>query len=535
MSVVDSTEHSGKPAQYHLIRKKYLEGNTKRSGDEWYLRMRAAVEKKKAEKITSTEDSNNRQPQTPVPKSSSKPKQHSNGSSGVRHRRQHSQRNSATGSPIVAKQDARYLCERALRLQLYGNNIPSTAGCSTITQDIELESCSSEKTVNQDESSLSSQNSLDNSVYATRNSIERDVEFQAGTTDVSKVEKQCDGFEEIPIDCSVYNRYSGPEGMGPVSAGKITALTHQNQLLVVGTETGRIYIIETSNLSDKPTLLPDSHEGQVIDLVLSESGQCLLSISLDKTIRIWWIESANETRCVRVIQEPGVPICVLFTPSNNNIFSVGTVSSFLKFYNLSTGKVLKKHKLKRSSGCMAWGHEPSVLCMADTGGRVSSCYYDFMNHNVKRISTVTLERGVPVTSLTRQGNLLLANAMCDSVYLLKLCPNALYTLSIVNKICIPHQRVILRSSFCPEELLFATGAEDGTVRMVQFSEDTSRPPKVLKLQGHQGAVLNVSVSSNGNIASGDELGCVMVWKYDKRTTTNCKMDSSIQDCSEDKS
>ena len=549
-----------RPDQYRKLRAKLLK-NEGRETNEWYIKMREILKKrsaqsyyeKKASNQTVQSPSNNKPTNDRMlPTQKSTPRtpprqQHSNGSSGnnnqVKNRRQANHRNSNTGSPIVAKQDAMYLCERALRLQLYrGSMDPSTAGCSTITQDIELESCSSDKasTVEVDGSSASSHNSLGSSIYAVRNSIDKDKEDLPESTKMSNNEDRMCDFDEIPINCRVSNRYSGPEGMGPVSAGKITALRHGSQLLAAGTETGRIFIISTEDLSAKPTLLQNNHNSQVIDLVWSESGQCLLSTSLDKTIRIWWIESESETRCVRVIQEPGVPICVLFTPGNNNVFLVGTASSFLKFYNLSTGKVLKKHKLKRSSGCMAWGQESSILCIADTSGRVSSCYYDFMNHNVKRISTVTLERGAPVTSLSRKDNLLLANIMCDSVYLLKLCPKAPYAISIMNKVCVPHQRAILRSSFCPEELLFATGSEDGTVRMVQHTTSStsgsSSRPQVLKLQGHQGAVLNVAVSEKGNIASGDELGCVMIWKYEKQSaSTLCKRESSIQDGSEDKS
>ena len=439
-----------------------------------------------------------------------------------------------------------YLCEATLRTPGWhvDGGVQSTTRCSTITQDMELES---------HDSSVSSCDTLDDGTsehdwddaYHGRRAVLKVVPVTPGeahhsaawplpelppTTDSAAgvVEEVVVG--ELDVEYRVVQRIGEPEGLGP-AAGRVTALKYcvgVLSLLAAGTERGIVVVIRDGQ-PDNPL---HGHTAQVMDLVWSEPGQCLLSTSLDRTIRIWSVDASvpNQNSCIRTLAEPSVGLCITLSPSNNNMFATGTEGSVLKFYNVSTGKLVKKHKLKHAVGYLAWSPCGKALYVADARGRVTAYAYNLLSHSIKKCAVVALDEKRPVTSLccrrTPETDLLLANVMASAVYVILCLPTAPYTMTVYRKLAIPQRQTMLRSVFCPTQscLSFATGSEDGTVWIVQEQRKPAAsarnapapPPKVMKLQGHQGAVLNVSASQKGMVASGDELGCIMLWSCKSR-------------------
>lgn len=150
--------------------------------------------------------------------------------------------------------------------------------------------------------------------------------------------------------------------------------------------------------------------------------------------------------------------------------------------------------------------------------------YDFMTQAARRSCVVVLARGRPVTSLAHLAapgggraprSLLLANTTASAVFLIRAEQGPPAALTTLRRIALPQRQAVLRSAFCPLPgkggAAFATGSEDGSVWLVHPGRHQPHCP-LLKLQGHQGAVLNVSVDRVGVLASGDELGCVMLWR-----------------------
>ena len=448
------------------------------------------------------------------------------------------------GSPLVRRNPGGpgYLCEDMLQggLAFRGQ---STARCSTITQDMELDSQSDHSTGSSLESDLetaASSTSRPILVSSMNNgrppcssplleaSIFGDVEREDDKAPSNPFPHPTECTIDLALDCRVLYRIGEREGMGPY-AGKITALKYcvgVLSLLAAGTESGIVFIVREGK-ADAPLL---GHSAKVMDLVWSEPGSCLLSVSLDKTIRVWRVDSSrpDANECIRSVSEPAVGLCISLAPLNNNIFVVGTVGNTLTFYNISTGKLVRRHKLKRSAGFLAWSPSGRALYLGDAGGRVVACQYDFMTHDLKKSSVVHLEEEYPVTSLclrrTPEGeDLLLANVMCNVLYLIQTASMPPYTMHVVRRLPIPQRCSILRSVFCPgNRLLFTTGSEDGSLWVVQASIGSEAPPQVLKLQGHQGTVLNVAVNQRGNITSGDEMGCIMIWECRTHTARKRK-------------
>eukprot|EP01065_Artemidia_motanka_P020382 TRINITY_DN24399_c0_g1_i1.p1 TRINITY_DN24399_c0_g1~~TRINITY_DN24399_c0_g1_i1.p1 ORF type:complete len:655 (+),score=234.99 TRINITY_DN24399_c0_g1_i1:58-1965(+) len=447
-----------------------------------------------------------------------------------------------------------YLCESALRDFLrYGAGgvaANSTARCSTITQDMDLDSLSDDT---QSQGEVDWEETAEAGGGGARS--DDDIAFDDSWTlvptpvergDVSGKEGPEDAQigDDLPVDVSyrVTHRFGDPEGLGP-SAGRITALRHCASapgLLAAGTDRGHIYL-----LREGPEAVAErvgGHSAQVMDVEWSNNGQYLLSVGLDGVTRIWTGWSSRSTtasprrpatraRCVREIADAALMgLAVRFTPRNNNIFAVaGAAPGYapaIKFYNLSTGKVVRGQKLKFAVWYFAWSHSGDCMFTADAGGCVTAYSYDFMTQTAKKSCTAVLVRGHQVTSLSflpppsradreegSQRALLLANTMASAVFILGVHQGTPMRLTILRKVALPQRHAILRSAFCPlpgVPAAFATGSEDGSVWLLRPGRGKSEP--LLKLQGHQGAVLNVSVDGQGGIASGDELGCVMLWR-----------------------
>eukprot|EP00659_Diplonema_papillatum_P008041 gene8041-12363_t len=259
-------------------------------------------------------------------------------------------------SPVLKREQrpaGPYLCEAALNFQFHAGP-HTTARPSTITQDMDIDSSSasssddSDIVEESDQLSRASGTDLGHSFLgitgrpprvssAVKTPVKEGKPAEQFPADTQQ-QQQLPLVEESGYECRATRRVGEPEGMGPHS-GAITALKCNPavvRLLAAGTFSGTVYVIHDV----KTTEMLTGHRLAVADLEWSASGQCLISASLDGTVRIWWVErqqSLGSSRCIRVINEPAVALCVRFAPSNNNIFAVGTgAASLLKFYNLST-------------------------------------------------------------------------------------------------------------------------------------------------------------------------------------------------------
>eukprot|EP01062_Namystynia_karyoxenos_P046651 TRINITY_DN35005_c0_g1_i1.p1 TRINITY_DN35005_c0_g1~~TRINITY_DN35005_c0_g1_i1.p1 ORF type:complete len:693 (+),score=206.60 TRINITY_DN35005_c0_g1_i1:81-2081(+) len=451
-----------------------------------------------------------------------------------------------------------YLCESALRDFLRygaGTAVQSTARCSTITQDMDLDSLSDE-TPSQQEEAFDDWEDMEQVAEAREGlhlgAVDRGLAHPArpaasaaSETDTDEVARAGHGAalqrqDTGEADFRVTHRFGEPEGLGP-AAGHVTALRHcagSAQLLAAGTDLGHIYLLRAWE-GVPPAERLAGHSAQVMDLEWSDNGHYLLSVALDNVTRIWsgWgapgdAARAGCARCVRQIPDLAFCLAVRFTPRNNNIFAVAAAAAAslapsIKLYNLSTGKVVRKHKVKRAVSYFAWSDSGDCLFTADVGGCVTAYAYDFMTQNAKKGAVAALTRGSAVTSLAclavpsgpdgEPRALLLANTMASAVFLMRVTQGPQLRIAVLRRVALPQRQAILRSAFCPLPGIstgaFATGSEDGSVWLVHPGRRRGEQgAPLLKLQGHQGAVLNVSVDGQGGIASGDELGCVMLWR-----------------------
>jgi len=79
------------------------------------------------------------------------------------------------------------------------------------------------------------------------------------------------------------------------------------------------------------------HEGPVRNFDWSISGDQLLSVSDDATLRVWDVKSGQALRVVLDPQRLPVLSCA-FQPLNNNIVATGNALGYVNVFNVSTGK-----------------------------------------------------------------------------------------------------------------------------------------------------------------------------------------------------
>lgn len=92
-----------------------------------------------------------------------------------------------------------------------------------------------------------------------------------------------------------------------------------------------------------------------IDFDWSVANEYIISVGVDKTIRLW---DTSSGKCIRSLTEKTAATCIMFHPMNGNVFVAGFAGGLVLIYNLSTGKVSNTIKI---------GKPVTAICMSALG------------------------------------------------------------------------------------------------------------------------------------------------------------------------
>ncbi|KAI3782621.1 hypothetical protein L2E82_12674 [Cichorium intybus] len=98
-----------------------------------------------------------------------------------------------------------------------------------------------------------------------------------------------------------------------------------------------VHVPETVfGLSETPFCILEGHLEDVLDLSWSRS-QLLLSSSMDKTVRLWDIETKN---CLKTFSHTEYVTCIQFNPANDDYFISGSLDSKVRIWNIPERQVV---------------------------------------------------------------------------------------------------------------------------------------------------------------------------------------------------
>ncbi|CAM0874709.1 unnamed protein product [Alopecurus aequalis] len=90
-------------------------------------------------------------------------------------------------------------------------------------------------------------------------------------------------------------------------------------------------------LAEKPTCVFEGHVDDVLDLSWSRQSPRLLSSSMDKTVRLWDVESKT---CLNVFAHSDYVTCIQFNPVDDDYFISGSLDSKVRIWSVADRQVV---------------------------------------------------------------------------------------------------------------------------------------------------------------------------------------------------
>eukprot|EP00124_Ichthyophonus_hoferi_P005722 Ihof_evm2s918 gene=Ihof_evmTU2s918 len=168
-------------------------------------------------------------------------------------------------------------------------------------------------------------------------------------------------------------------------------------------------------------------------LAWAVTGSMVVSVSLDRTFRLWHTETGQVMKVVDTAMD--LLACTL-CPTNNNMLLIGTGKGLLYTYNISLGKKTTQGKGQASGPVksIVFNTDGTIVWTGDGRGVVHSFKFDATKGRLTGLVRVIISEGHAVTSLTY------SPGRKTPLLLLSCRNNTLYVLSVENSQGLVRQR-----------------------------------------------------------------------------------------------
>ncbi len=325
--------------------------------------------------------------------------------------------------------------------------------------------------------------------------------------------------------------YGGVRHVSDGHSAKVTRLAFASSpeggdVLISSSMDGSICVCDLSTMSTPSFLLSDPHAAGIADFDLSQSGELVISCTIDGRITLW---SLSSRKMLRTMQASST-FC-RFLPTNNNLVVCNDSSSSARVLNVSTGKI-DPHAacpLLGRSLCAEFGQRGSVLWVGNDRGHVESVRISCGEGVVRlqkgcRIS-VSDARGGSNKSVQSLSFRAAAKASDKPILLAALGGASVRLFSVVDDFgtlelianCSSDSPIMcatLAPLLCASpSVCAAAGSTDGSVVLMDLEREDKAACVVNKLLGHSQPVIAAAFSGGeALLATADSSGQIIVWK-----------------------
>ena len=289
------------------------------------------------------------------------------------------------------------------------------------------------------------------------------------------------------------------------------AFSPDSQLMASG---GSDYVIRIWDRTDGRCTLLAGHTNYVHDLCFSPDEKLLASASSDMTIRLWKLQD----RSVRVLQGHRFRVSSVVFSHDGSTLASRDIGEKIRLWDVNDGRCIRELVDERIGSIFSITFAPDGKTIAASAGfRYSAdrdersaaiVFWDLSGADDLSPPTVVETYDGPVFSLeySPDGRYFATGAEDGTVRLWNVADNR-WTRVMTSKI----DPVVLSVAFSPNGKILASASLDGSVRLWSV-EDGDSSCLVELLGHHEGAVYSVAFSPDGQtLASSGRDGTVRLW------------------------
>jgi small GTP-binding protein len=256
-------------------------------------------------------------------------------------------------------------------------------------------------------------------------------------------------------------------------------------------------ILQLWNIENENSLTLEGHTSDVWSVSLSANQRKALSASLDRTIRLWDLETG---RCMRVLKGHDDEVSVVVWSEDQLQALSGSHDSSVRLWDIDTGRCLRVFQ----------GHEAPVWSVAS-------------NYNRHRILSGSVDEIVRVWDVDTEECLSVLSGHTGAVFALSLSSDQKHVLSgsadstirlwnletgLPLRVLEGHESYVFTLEWNANQRHAVSGSNDGTVRVWDLASGRC----VQVLEGHRDPVMTVAWSKDQrHVFSGGAGGEIRVW------------------------